>query len=406
MMQMRLFDAAFAPVGDRCARKDSIVVIDDAAPVASTPGEQVSLHSRAHGRVVAALSIARRLTLLVAVVAAAGLLSGCNGGGRGGGGSDRGEMSAAPGGRSTQMSAAEREAQRLEAKAFAEDATDALNEGDPERAEQAFTRALQVNPELIEARMGRGNLYRERGDYARAQRDFDQAAQIDPRNYDAHYFNGLMLQLLNRINEAIRAYRRAITILPDSHEANLNLAVAYLQASRPSEALPFAERAKTLLPDHGPTRANLGLTYAALTRHADAIDEYEAAVEMMEPSPELVLNLIESLKRERRFAEMANACEALTRDTPSPAAYERLGFAYFKLQRYQESEDAYRSAINLDADYYPAMNGVGVILLNRWIDSARTNRSARIEALEWLRRSLRVEPEQPKITQLITRYGS
>lgn len=288
---------------------------------------------------------------------------------------------------------------------YLDQAETALNAGDADAALQAFELAAAENPLLTRAFMGAGDIYREQGDYASAEKRYRRAVEIEPQNFDANYYHGLMLQLLNRVSEAVRAYRKALSIDPASPEANLNLATAYLQLGQPVEALPFARTAVRLKPDHGPTQANLGTILSTIGQDDEAVEHFKKALELMEPSPELILNLVESLRRTERYVEMVSSLDALIRMQPTPAAYERLGFGQFQLRKFDASEDAYRKALELDPEYFPAMNGLAVNLLNTYIRSARADRAAQDEALSLLRKSVQISPDQPKIIDLLSRYG-
>ncbi len=277
-------------------------------------------------------------------------------------------------------------------------------QGLKDQALAAFERAIAVNPELTVAYMGAGDLYREKGDYPTAQARYERAAALEPRNFDAQYSNGLMLQLLNRLAEAVQAYLNALTIKPEDFKSNLNLATAYLQLGEPAQGLPYAEKAVTLEPDDASARVNLGAIYSALNRHADAVTEYQQASELTELTSPLLLNLAASLGRTGRFEEMLNTLDQLLKIEPSAGAHERKGYAYFKLRRYNEALDSYRAALTLDADYYPALNGVGVCMLNTWIWSSYDDMEAQREAMKALRRSLQIEPKQPQIVELVTKY--
>ena len=292
-----------------------------------------------------------------------------------------------------------------DAQRYLEMAEGALNTGDKDAALAAFAAAIEENPRIVRAHMGMTEIYKERQQWPQAEVAARRWVELEPRSYDARYTHGYILHQLNRLVEAIREYRQALIIQPNSPEANLNVATAHLQLGQPEEALPFAQRAVDLYPQHGPSRANLGVIYAAVGNHEAAALNYESAMELMEPSPELTLNLVESLRHLQRYPEMVNAVEALIRMQPSPDAYERLGYATFKLRDYDRSESAYRSALQLDPNYYPAMNGLAVNLLNDYIRSERTDGAARQEALNLLRRSLQVSKNQPRIVELLSRYG-
>jgi tetratricopeptide (TPR) repeat protein len=242
------------------------------------------------------------------------------------------------------------------------------------------------------------------GNYADAEKRYAHAAEIEPRSFDAQYMHGLTLQLLGRTSEAVRAYLRALSIRPDDFEANLNLATAYLQLKEPAQALSYAQRAVRINPSSGPARVNLGAVYAALDRHAEAITEYLQAAELTELSPELLLNLADSFGKSDRYAEMVSTLEQLVSNHPSAIAYERLGFARFRARNFDAALASFRSALEIDPSHYPALNGVGTCLLNRYASTGRSDEAIRKEAIRALRRSLQIEPKQPKILDLVKEY--
>ena len=278
-------------------------------------------------------------------------------------------------------------------------------QGDRQGALRELERAIAANPRFVPAYMVVGDIHRDAGEYGQAERAYEQAATIEPRNFDAQYFHGLALQLLDRIADAIRAYLRALTVRPDDFNANLNLATAYLQMNEPAQGLPYAKRAVSLRAGSAAARINLAALYAALEQHEDAIIEYRQAAELMELTPELLLNLAESLGKAGRLAEMQSTLESLIASHPSAAAYERLGSCLFRLQKYPEALSYFRKSLELDANYYPAHNGVGVCRLNDYLWSEKSDLEARDEAMRSLRRSLQIERRQPRVIELVSRYG-
>lgn len=301
---------------------------------------------------------------------------------------------------------ADRRPDAARALVLVEAAEDAVREGDRDRALREFIRAIEANPRLTRAHFGVADLYREGGDYSRAAEGYGRAAEIEPRNFEAQYYHGLMLQLIDRVAEAIQAYLRALSIRPDDFQTTLNLAAAYYQLDENVQALPYAREAVRLDPGSGEARFNLAATYAALGRHREAVAEYQQATELMELTPELLMNLAESLGRIDRYEEMRNTLLSLLEIDESPAAHERVGFAEFRLGRYEEALGRFRRALELDPDYYPALNGVGVSMLNRWIWSDRRDMESKEEGLRALRRSLQINRNQSRIRELLSRYGT
>lgn len=274
-----------------------------------------------------------------------------------------------------------------------------------EEALVEFEKAIEENPKLTVAYLGAGDIYRQQGNYPEAEKRYAKAAEVEPRNFDAQYLHGLTLQLMNRVSEAVRAYLRALAIRPEDFEANLNLATAYLQLKEPGQALPYAQRAVRLNPSSGPARVNLGSVYAAMDRHAEAVTEYLQAAEQMDLSPELLLNLADSYGKIERYPEMLGTLEQLVAQSPSAIAYERLGFARFRVREYDAALTAFQRALSIDPNHYPALNGVGVCMLNRYLWSDKRDRASLDEAMRALKRSLQIRSDQPRIVELVTRYG-
>ena len=278
--------------------------------------------------------------------------------------------------------------------------------GEYELALAIFREILAQNPTVAVAYVGIGEIYLLQQDYAGAEGVLARAARLEPRNFDAQYGHGRALQMLQRFVEAVRAYHRALTIEPESIDANQHLATTYLQMGEPSSALVFAEKAVELDPANGPARANLGTIYQDAGRAAEAIHQYEAAIELMEATPPLLMNLIEALASEKRYVDAMNTAEHMVKLAPSARAWERLGWCAFRAGDYQESIEAYREAVKIEPDFWPALNGVGCNALNAWLLSGKRDGPAFLEARQAFRRSLRANPDQQKVISLLSQYGS
>ncbi len=306
------------------------------------------------------------------------------------------EVSTAP---ATPRSPADLQAERL---ARAQAARDA---GEQELALALFRELLAHDPTMTAAYVGIGDVHMLRRDYARAEPAYARAARLSPNEFRAHYGRGLALQMLDRLEEAARAYYGALHVQPANLHANSSLATVYLQMDKPRSAVIFAQKAVEIDPTDGPSRANLGTAYEKIGRFGDAIEQYMAAVELLDDATPVMVSLTRALGEEGRYSEAAETSERLVRMAPSANAYERLGWCYFRLGHYDRSIDAYRSAIEIEPDHWPALNGVGINALNTWLLSGKNDRAAAGEARRALRRSLQINPKQPRVVVLLSNYG-
>lgn len=299
-----------------------------------------------------------------------------------------------------------KQAQMTAANDAADQAVAHVRLGDPKAALREFERAIELNPLLTRAYIGAGDQYRELGDPGKAEEKFTQAVKLDPNNPRIHFKRGQVLQMLGRVSDAIRAYLTSLELDPTDPLANINVSVAYMQAEEPSRARPFAERAVFLDPNSAPARINLGSIYAAMNEHRRAVDEYQQAAELVDPiSPELLVNLAESLRALGEDAQVVNVLDQLLRTSESPLAWERRGAALFRLGDYDGAMNSFSRALEIDPKHYPALNGLGVYKLNQFLWSKNTDTTALREALEHFRKSLQIEHRQPKIRELLSRFG-
>lgn len=276
--------------------------------------------------------------------------------------------------------------------------------GNYDTALAMFQDILAENPTITTAYLGIGDIYIIKKDYEKAEPAYGRAARLEPQNFDAQYGHGLALQMLNRFIEAVRAYHRALTIDPDSVKANLNIAVTYLQMNEARSAVTFAERAVALDPGNGSARINLGAAYEKVGENARAIEQYLAAMELVEHTPPLMMNLINALAAEKRYQEAANTAENLVKIDQSANAYERLGWCYFRLSEFDKSLAAYQQAVSIDPAHWQSHNGIGVNMLNKWLLSKKQDRDAMKAARDAFRRSLRINPDQQKLITLMSTY--
>ncbi len=270
---------------------------------------------------------------------------------------------------------------------------------------ESYESALAVNPRVTAAHMGIGSVYRQTGDLTKAKSAYFNATQIEPDNFDANYYLGLMRQLTGEVTAAISSYLRALAINPDSIDANRDVASAYMQLGRAQEARYYAKRATELDPDSQPAWANLAAVYSLVGEYEQAVLAYRVAAELGELAPPVLLGLADAHIRLDNFRRAINVLERLIADYPTSTAYERLGYAQFKLRDFETALSSFRTAIELDTTEVGAHNGIGVCLMTLYVEGGRENDYQRKQALAAWQRSLQINLNQPKIVDLVARYG-
>lgn len=265
----------------------------------------------------------------------------------------------------------------------------------------AFDMVLETNPRSVDAHVGIGDIYEIKGDYAAAAEKYKTAQKLDPGAFKPTYKLGLMYHLLNRVKDAITEYLAALAIDPNSFEANLNLATAYLQINQAQLGLPYAEKAVKLKGDSQAAHVNLGSIYAAMGEYNLAIDEYRNAAELGDLQPPIMLNLVEALLKTGKYQRAMNVLNQLK---PTDVVYERMGYALFKLGDYDTSLKRYQQALELNPDDTASLNGLGVDLMTLYLKGRREDITLRDRGIEAWMKSVKIDPTQQRIVDLIARY--
>lgn len=141
-----------------------------------------------------------------------------------------------------------------------------LAAGDRERAEVAFEHALEMAPDLPEARAGLGVALRIDGRTPQALAQFDEAVSADPDLAEAHAGRGEALLALGREEAGMAALADALRVDPDQLAARLTRA---RHLARRAEATRGAERVLLL------ARARRDLLHAAEARPEVALVHHD-----------------------------------------------------------------------------------------------------------------------------------
>jgi protein O-GlcNAc transferase len=258
----------------------------------------------------------------------------------------------------------------------------------------AYDRALQRNPNLIEAWLGRAQVLSELGRYAEAVDSCDRAIANKPELAPVHLLRakllvdsghpeaaldgidrllatvpgcaegwlgrGNILFHLKRNREALDAYERSLSLKVGLPEAWLGRGNALNELNRHEDALAAFDRALVSNPDFAGAWVGRGNAFNALNRYDDALTAYDKALALVPNLPEASLgrgNLLIALNRPNEAAIAFDRALALVPDFPE--AWLGRGNVYFALKRYDDALVAYEKASTLDPNFTEAQHGRG-----------------------------------------------
>ncbi len=145
----------------------------------------------------------------------------------------------------------------------------------------AVRKALEVDDGVAEAHASLGWWkFQYEWNWAQAEQAFKRAIELNPGDALTRARYGRSLGFLGRFEEARRELQRARELDPLSITVNAFLGQVYLFAKQYDEAAEQLQRTSELNPNHPLIRHNLGELYLAQGRLAEAIPELERSVEL------------------------------------------------------------------------------------------------------------------------------
>jgi tetratricopeptide (TPR) repeat protein len=186
-------------------------------------------------------------------------------------------------------------------------------------AEEAWKKAIELDPSNLTAYEGLARLYLSGRRSGEALAECDRILRRQPRSVSAQTLAGVILQGQGRAAEAQQRYLKALEIDPRSATAANNLAWLYLEGGGNKEtALQLARTAKSVLPD----------------------------------SPEVNDTLGWACYRQGLFDAAVTPLEQAVRLAPARATYRyHLGMAYLKTNDWARARASLEKALALERDF-------------------------------------------------------
>jgi tetratricopeptide (TPR) repeat protein len=104
-----------------------------------------------------------------------------------------------------------------------------LNEKDFERAEEVYTKALELNPNIIQAHSALGYIYALQGKFQEALEENLKVLELAPNDYATHKNLAMIYQQLGRIEEAVTEAEAALELAPESDRPALETFITQLR---------------------------------------------------------------------------------------------------------------------------------------------------------------------------------
>ena len=209
---------------------------------------------------------------------------------------------------------------------------DAMRESHPVRAIDLFNSALRIRPDMAEAHVNLGVIYRKRRDSKNEIKHFEEAAKIKPDGPDIHYNLGLAYFDAKTYSQARAEFIKAIELDPYHRNAHFKLGMTFYMIQDYANAATEFERCLEIFPHWFDAHTNLGTCYLKTANVEGAIEQFEEAIKLRPRSAEAHYNLGEAYMRAKEFDKTKELFQkALEIDPDHEQARTRLE----ELEKYQ-----------------------------------------------------------------------
>ena len=120
----------------------------------------------------------------------------------------------------------------------------AWKSGDLAKSEQAFEKALSIDPQHVKSLVNLSRVFIEQKRHDEAVDRLTRAAEIDPESTEVHRLLGRTYHAQGKTDEAVDAYRRAIELNERDAWSMNNLGLLLLETKRADEALPLLDQGR------------------------------------------------------------------------------------------------------------------------------------------------------------------
>jgi tetratricopeptide (TPR) repeat protein len=239
-----------------------------------------------------------------------------------------------------------------------------------------------------------GHVHRQNQLLQQAIDDFTRALEIDPKMVEALVNRGYVRNDMQDARNAIEDdFQPALMLQPNNAVARLGLAFAYLQLHRSRESLHEIELAQKQMGDIGAIHLALATAYRQMRRLSQAEKEYRLAIKASPDDVKLHMALADTLYHARRYNHAIEEWKnALALSPGEPLILASLAAAHAKLHHATETFQYVQAAEKEGGDQSAVLLATGEALLDLGNRDAAMERFARaLEAPDANRVDVRLE---------------
>lgn len=232
-------------------------------------------------------------------------------------------------------------------------------------AEQALTRAIDLQHDYAEALLLQGMVYLRRGRLEDASDSLLLAGHFRPELAEVYFQLGLIAVAHRRRGEAEQCFRQTLERDPRHAKAHNALGAVLVERGSLEEAVECFGKAIALNPDHAQAHSNLGcVLITRLDRFDEGATHIEKAWALAPEDPDVICNWAMLLQYRGRLAESLALCDQLIEnDASADTARLNRALALLKQGNFARGWTDYEARKRVAWEYvsrdfpFPAWNG-------------------------------------------------
>jgi tetratricopeptide (TPR) repeat protein len=232
-----------------------------------------------------------------------------------------------------------------------------------EKAKSAVQQALKLDDSLAEVQTSVGHISKVfDGDLGKAEQAYQRAISIDPDYATAHHWYSALLNSKGQFNEALKEVQQALRTDPKSSVLHTGAAFLKAKLGHWDEAVIAFEKAISIDPQNEMIRINYALLLTQMGQKEKSMDQIEKALQIA-PSSSFAKGVYGSvLYYSREYDRAVDILkQALGESTPSsPMGRLILGQCYLQKEMYQQALDEFQKAQG-SSDTYTAETDLSIV---------------------------------------------
>jgi len=268
-----------------------------------------------------------------------------------------------------------------------------LKQGKTEETIDHYKKAVEINPEFVDARFNLGVALLLDNRPAEAIEQYDKLLKMGKESWKLHFYMANALAKRGQIDEALEHYRIALEKNPNDFEIHNNMALALVEKGNFDEAVEQFKIALAIKPDSPEVHYNLGNALKKQGRVEEAFEQYDRIVKEKTADIKLCLNMAEIMSEVKRYEEAAEYYRrAIEIEPENIISHGKLGLVLAEQGKIDEAIKECRIVLIATPDDVEMRCNVGILLENQGkID----------DAIAEYRVAIQTKPDYTKALQLL-----